>query len=87
MNFHPVPNVPYEEGWDVFYTGRSEDHAYELQRDDELQVFDTDEDAWLHVWTQAHVGSAVHSAVLAFLEAESPTEYQWILEHVTTLED
>ncbi len=46
------------EGWDVFT--RSDDDLMEIQRDDELRKFDTDEGALHHVIAKAAAGSRSH---------------------------
>lgn len=56
-----------DDGWDIFET-LSPGHAdFEIERDDELELFDSDEAAWRHVVGRAAQGSELHVKALAFL--------------------
>lgn len=72
------------EGWDVFNAEGSSlnengDRPYQLQRWDEVDLFDSDEDAMKHVRRRADEGSELHMAALAYLKAESRPEYDEIM--------
>lgn len=51
------------EGWDVFETGQTDDHA-EIQADDEAAIFELDGDALEHVIDEADTGSELHMKAL-----------------------
>ena len=48
------------EGWDVFECIGSDNGPWQLQRDDELEVFEDDPAAWVHVWDKAMRESPLH---------------------------
>lgn len=81
------------QGWDIFSTSRDEKseaqhvngkpyghRPFELQRDDEQEVFEDDAAAQAFVRTAAKSGEAVAVRALAFLEKNSPVEYAAIME-------
>lgn len=73
------------EGWGVFDSYGSVSGPLQIQRCDERDTFETDEDAWEHVWRRAQEGSAVHQAALDLVKAENPMEYRaiehWVAHH------
>ncbi|HBP6526465.1 TPA: hypothetical protein L6A81_12565 [Pseudomonas aeruginosa] len=58
------------EGWALFEIGLS--GLVEIQRDDEMAVFETDEDALDHVKRMAARGSQAHKDALARHLADAP---------------
>ncbi|WP_124128493.1 hypothetical protein [Pseudomonas aeruginosa] len=58
------------EGWALFEIGRS--GLVEIQRDDEMAIFQTDEDALEHVKRMAAQGSQPHKDALARHMADAP---------------
>jgi len=60
------------EGWGLFATGMaSEGHTpLEIQRDDEAELFDSDDAAYAQVIVQAETGSECHLRALAELWAD-----------------
>lgn len=58
------------EGWALFEIGRS--GLVEIQRDDEMGIFETDEDALEHVKRMAAQGSQPHKDALARHMADAP---------------
>ncbi|HEP8970153.1 TPA: hypothetical protein VDU83_002489 [Pseudomonas aeruginosa] len=58
------------EGWALFEIGRS--GRVEIQRDDEMGIFETDEDALDHVKRMAAQGSQPHKDALARHMADAP---------------
>lgn len=53
----------------------------ELQRDDDLDLFDNDEGAWLHVVRTAQAGDIACASALHLLAVESPDEHHAIMDH------
>ncbi|HGM8090045.1 TPA: hypothetical protein ACKP9S_006476 [Pseudomonas aeruginosa] len=72
----PTTEVPVKgndlssEGWALFEIGLS--GLVEIQRDDEMAVFETDEDALDHVKRMAAQGSQPHKDALARHLADAP---------------
>lgn len=86
MTWNPTTDsdLAQAEGWDIFEASGSianvnGDREFQLQRIDETQVFPGDEEAWHHVYTQAHAGSALHRRALIFLRERSPAEFEAII--------
>lgn len=77
LNTHPA-----EEGWGIFDCDGSENGRWQLCRDDAMDVFPSDDEAWVFVVEQAVAGSAYHQDALAFLEQNNPEEHHGILEFV-----
>lgn len=57
-----------KEGWALFEV----DGRYQLQRDDEADVFASDADAHIHVALQAHNGSAYHREAMERIGTRVP---------------
>lgn len=62
------------EGWGVFDCDGSDNGPWQIQRDDEAEVFEDDDEAWLHVLRRAKAGSAYHQAALDFVKEHNPIE-------------
>jgi protein-disulfide isomerase-like protein with CxxC motif len=80
------------QGWDIFSTNRDEEtesqlvdgkpyghRPFELQRDDEQELFDDDAAAHAFVRAAAQNGDKVAQRALAFLEKYSPAEYAAVM--------
>jgi hypothetical protein len=78
------------EGWDIFQCDGSGGGLWQIQKfddpDDEVadvitatvgRLWETDEEAWLHIWT---VPSDLHARALAFIRALNPLEWDAITE-------
>jgi hypothetical protein len=78
------------EGWDIFQCDGSGGGLWQIQKfddvDDELapviienvgRLWETDTEAWLHIWT---VPSDLHARALAFIRALNPLEWDAITE-------
>lgn len=71
------------QGWSLFEC-TSDDHApIELQRSDEMAIFDDDPQAWRFVVRNAQAGDLACATALHVLAVESPTEHAAIITHVT----
>ena len=64
------------EGWCISECHGSDNGPYQLQRDDEAEVFASDDEAWLFVFRKVAEGSEYHRQAILFLEKESPFEYE-----------
>ena len=67
-----------KQGWDLFTVYGSEhvdDGTVQLQKHDEVEVFKTDPEAWVFVWTQANQGNVLARKALSFLLDHNPKEY------------
>lgn len=64
-------------------THRDHTSTRKLNKRDGLTKLRTDEDAWLHVWTEASKGVPVCRAALLWLRNKNPTEYRRIRNHCT----
>jgi hypothetical protein len=63
------------EGWAISAcTGVEED--YRLEKMDEMSVFESDREAWIHVARRALNGSTYHIRALKFLEVNEPVEFE-----------
>lgn len=80
------------QGWDIFSTNRDPEtekelvngkpyghRPFELQRDDEQEVFANDAEAHAFVRAAAQNGDPVAVRALAFLEKYSPAEYAAVM--------
>jgi len=73
------------QGWSLFEC-TSDDHApIELQRDDEMAIFDNDEQAWRFVVRNAQAGDLACATALHVLAACSPQEHRLIITHIEEL--
>lgn len=63
----PAPDV--DDGWALF------NNDSEIQRDDELAIFDTDQQAWAYVIRRAREGSDTHLGALITLRGGSTPNY------------
>lgn len=52
---------PSSEGWDLFEV----EGKLEIQRDDEMEIFASDDDAIAHVTRMAQAGSQIHQEALS----------------------
>lgn len=72
------------EGWDIFAVGHN---YYELQQDDERDLFGSDAAAWKYVCEQAAAGGDLHQRALEFLKENSPHEYDAIQRYMRLLKE
>lgn len=72
---HLFDSVAASEGWGIFESNGDVAEQIHLARDDEAGTFETDADAWLHVWAKARAGSAAHKDALNHLQEQSPIRY------------
>lgn len=84
---HPEPGVRIldgmladKEGWCISECWGSVDGEWQLQRDDEANVFEYDDDAWAHVLARARAGSKPHRRALAFIQANNPDYFDMLIE-------
>lgn len=75
------------QGWEIFSTNRDDDwcktrkglryghRPYELQRDDDAEIFANDDEAWTFVWLAGLADDPVATRALVFLMQNSPVEY------------
>lgn len=66
------------QGWIVSETHGAEE-PYQLQRSDELEIFDDDGEAWKFVAASASAGDVLSQTALNFLQSASPIEYANIM--------
>lgn len=64
------------EGWFISFTDRSNDHQYEIQRDDEKGFFEDDAAVHRRVAELALDGSIPHLSAIRFIQANSPKEME-----------
>jgi hypothetical protein len=72
------------EGWfisfcDGYMDEKGEPRPWQLQREDEREVFASDLEAWAHVVSKARAGSEYHRDALDFLAKHSPAEHAAIV--------
>lgn len=65
---HHINQFAETEGWAIF----NADTMPQIQRDDEMDAFDSDDAAILHVRAMAEVGSALHQKALELHNANAP---------------
>lgn len=70
LDAHATPEEQADEGWALFEIGHS--GLMEIQRDDEMAIFATDDDALAHVERMAAQGSQRHQDALARHLADAP---------------
>ena len=70
--------IATSEGWGVFDSAGSDGGPWQIQRIDELEMFPSDDEAWVHVWTRAAEGSPVHRRALDYVREHNPPEYEAI---------
>jgi hypothetical protein len=78
-------NQTWDLGWAVFYTGIQDatHNLYELQRVDELGIFESDKDAIKHVVRVAmEDASSVEADAIRFLAKESPNEIDSVFRDI-----
>lgn len=63
-----------DEGWGVFECDGSDNGPWQIQRDDEAELFEDDDAVWLHVLQRAKAGSDYHQAALGFVKEHNPIE-------------
>lgn len=83
------------DGWDIFDSFGSENGPWQIQVLEEPNLlpelgytekkFEDDSAVWVHVWTQAEAGSALHVKALEFIKMHNPLEYRCINIYVTNL--
>lgn len=70
------------EGWDVSDNGgTSEDGSPLLERVDDMDTFDDDPAAWVHVVARALDGSPLHCKALAVIRTHNVAEYDRMMAH------
>ena len=69
------------EGWSIVETDGSENGPYQLQKIDEYDKFYSDDEAWIHVFMRAYLGSAYHQQALAFLDDNNTAEYRALVDY------
>jgi hypothetical protein len=76
----PFDNTQAEkEGWAIFdCAGTSENGRWQLQRDDESEVFTDDAEAWRFVNHMAETGSQYHQEALEWLAMWNQQEFEAI---------
>lgn len=68
------------EGWNLFRVDSGEE--LQLQRDDEMGIFEADHEAWTHVWNKSVEGDKTAINALAIIAKESPKELARIKKHL-----
>jgi hypothetical protein len=71
----------FREGWGIFECHGSDNGNWQLQKDDEYNLFDSDPSAWIFVVASANSGSEYHKQALNFLELNNVYEYNTIIKH------
>jgi len=71
-----------KQGWNLFYCQGSANGILQLMRDDEMAVFDTDEQAWVFVASQAKNGNMLAITALAQLVISNPKEIDAIKSYL-----
>lgn len=72
-----------DQGWGLFECNSDGHPPIELQRDDEMAIFDDDSQAWRFVMRNAQAGDLACATALHVLAACSPPEHALIVAHVT----
>lgn len=63
------------EGWAIFDCTGSDNGGFQLCRDDSTMVFESDYEAWMHVWTRMVLDDPLAIKALDFLMVNNPMEY------------
>lgn len=76
LDYKEIQSQAETEGWGIFYTSIQDDkhNMYELQRLDEMKIFESDDHAIRFVTDKAMSGSTAHTEAIKWLIKESPTE-------------
>lgn len=72
------------EGWEVFVTDVKA-LRYEIQRLDEVGIFDSDPEAWEHIVKWGLIGSPLHLEALSFMMNRDPEEFTKIISYCRNL--
>jgi hypothetical protein len=75
------------EGWSLFNLPdqRRPDRKPDIERIDDMDTFQTDMEAWVHIWKRANVeDSPFHLKVIRILKAMNPEEFQMIEQYLLT---
>jgi hypothetical protein len=75
-------NAANKEGWNVFNEGEGDAR---LERDDEQDMFKSDDDVWEFVAKKAAEGSDRHRRALLHVALHNPPEFEQIVEHLETV--
>lgn len=67
-----------EEGWDLFFSDGSDSGDYQIQRIDEMNLFENDIEAIKFVYKKALEGSKRHRKALARIMILNPQEIKLI---------
>jgi len=65
-------------GFDIF---ESED-GYQLQIEDDEDVFKNDYEAWAFIWGRSQKGSDVHQKIIDFIRQENIEEYRLLSKDI-----
>ncbi len=72
-------NNASKEGWNVFDCIGSENGSFQIQRNDEDEIFFDDKQVWLFIKEQAEKGSQLHQKALSFIKENNIAEYNSII--------
>lgn len=84
MKLQLINTEAFNEGWGVFKNTPDATHnIYELQKLDELEIFNSDDEAIKYVVNKA-IGNpkSIHSAAILFISRNSPNEMDSIIRTV-----
>jgi hypothetical protein len=81
-DFNNVPAA--SEGWFISECSGSAHGPYQLQKDDEADLWANDSDAWEHVVAEAHAGSVYHGEALNYLRTYNRQEFDVIVTFAFT---
>lgn len=80
--------IAEQEGWVLYWTSTvNDDEFWQLQFNEEQELFGSDFDAWYHVAKAAFKGSALHIRVLICLALFSEKEFNHIAEQINELNE
>jgi hypothetical protein len=68
------------EGWNLFTSAGSVHGPFTIQKDDEMAVFASDDDAMRHIRSKMDEGSELHIKVVEILKSINPAEYKYFTE-------
>jgi len=68
------------EGWNLWSCDGSDYGSPQICRNDEMEIFEEDTDAWWHVLQHARGGSQCHKIALEVLKKHNPKEYNCVIE-------
>ncbi|WPE19908.1 hypothetical protein [Shinella zoogloeoides] len=68
------------EGWAIFECDGSENGPFQAMKDDDQDVFATDDEVFVHIVARAAEGSEYHLKALEFLRVHNPIEHAAITQ-------